>query len=80
MYNDSWKGGGRLTVEQKIKVLLAHAGISQAELARRLGTSASNLNQKIKRNSLTQDELTQIATEAGAVWDAHFMLPDGTKI
>lgn len=69
-----------LTIEQKIKILLAHAGISQAELARRVGTTPSNLNQKIKRDTLTQEELQQIAESTGATWEANFVLPDGTRI
>ena len=69
-----------MTIEEKIRVLLAHTGISQAELARRLQTTPSNLNQKIKRNTLTSEELTAIADAVGAAWEAHFVLPDGTKI
>lgn len=69
-----------MTIEHKIKILLSYVGISQAELARRLGTTPSNLNQKIKRDTLTQDELQQIAVVAGASWEAHFLLPDGTRI
>ncbi len=69
-----------MSIEQKIKVLLAHTGISQAELARRLNTTPSNLNQKIKRNTLTQEELTNIALVTESIWEAHFILSDGTKI
>ena len=69
-----------MTIEQKIKVLLAHAEISQAELARRIGTTPSNLNQKIKRETLTQNELCNIAEVTGAVWKACFVLDDGTEI
>lgn len=69
-----------MNVEGKIRVLLAHKGISQAELARRLKTTPSNLNQKIKRNSLTQDELLQIAQVTDSIWETHFVLKDGTKI
>ena len=50
-----------MTVEQKIKMALSFSGISQAELARRLGVTPSNLNQKIKRNTLTKEELEGIA-------------------
>ena len=69
-----------MTQKQKINILLAHAGITQAELASRIGTSPSNLNQKIKRESLTNDELQQIAKAVNASWEAYFLLPDGTRI
>ena len=69
-----------MNIEQKIKVALAHAGISQAELARRINTTPSNLNQKIKRNTLTNEDMNQIAAALGCQWQAVFILSDGTSI
>ena len=69
-----------MTVEQKIKMALAYSGISQAELARRIGMSPSNLNQKVKRNTLTKEELEQIATALGGMLRAEFVFEDGTVI
>ena len=69
-----------MTVEQKIKMALAYSGISQAELARRIGTTPSNLNQKVKRNTLTKEELEQIAVALGGTWRAEFVFEDGTVI
>lgn len=69
-----------MTVEQKIKLALTFSGISQAELARKLGTTPANLNQKIKRETLKQDELEKIAEILGCVWRAEFIFKDGTTI
>ena len=69
-----------MTIEQKIKMALAYSGISQAELARRIGTTPSNLNQKVKRNTLTNEEMQQIATALGGTWRAEFLFEDGTVI
>lgn len=69
-----------MTIEQKISMSLSYKGISQAELARRMGTSPSNLNQKVKRNTLTKEELEQIAEVLGGTWRAEFEFPDGTVI
>lgn len=69
-----------MTIEQKIKMALAYAGISQAELARRIGTTPSNLNQKVKRNTLTNEEMEQIAVALGSTWRAEFVFTDGTTI
>lgn len=69
-----------MTVEQKIRMALSFAGISQAELARRLGTTPSNLNQKVKRNTLTKEELEEIAVALGGSWRAEFVFADGTVI
>lgn len=69
-----------MTIEQKIKMALSYADISQAELARRIETTPSNLNQKVKRNTLTKEELEKIAEVLGGTWRAEFEFPDGTKI
>lgn len=69
-----------MTVEQKIKMALSYVGISQSELARRIGTSPSNLNQKVKRNTLTKEEMEQIAAALGGSWRAEFVFEDGTVI
>ncbi len=69
-----------MTIEQKIKMATAWAGISQAELARRIGTTPSNLNQKIKRNTLTMEDMEEIARALGGEWEAHFRFPDATTI
>ena len=65
--------------EQRINMALAFAGISQAELARRLGTTPSNLNQKVKRNTLTQEDMEQIAQALGGEWQERFVV-NGTVI
>jgi len=69
-----------MNIEQKIKMALARAGMSQAELARRLGTTPSNLNQKVKRNTLTMEDLEKIAVIVGGKWIARFEFEDGTEI
>lgn len=68
------------TIEQKLKMALSYKGISQSELSRQLGTSPSNLNQKVKRNTLTKEELEQIAAVLGCTWRAEFVFDDGTVI
>ncbi len=69
-----------VTIEQKIKMALSYSGVSQAELARRIGTTPSNLNQKVKRNTLTKEELEQIAAALGGIWKSEFVFEDGTVI
>lgn len=69
-----------MTVEQKLKMALSYRGLSQSELARRLNTTPSNLNQKVKRNTLTKEELEQIAQVLECTWRAEFVFEDGTTI
>lgn len=69
-----------LTIEQKINMASAYKGISQASLARAIGMTPSNFNQKIKRDTFSSDELLEIAEALGATYICFFEFPDGTKI
>ena len=69
-----------MTIEQKVKMALSFTGISQSELARRIGTTPQNFNQKLKRNSLTKEEMETIAEALGGSWRAEFVFSDGTVI
>lgn len=69
-----------MTTEQMLKMALSFKGISQAELARRIGTTPSNLNQKVKRNTLTREDLEQIAAAMDAEFVCRFRFQDGTEI
>ena len=51
-----------MTIEQKISMALAYKGMSQAALAREIGTSPANLNQRMKRGSFTAEELENTIT------------------
>ena len=63
--------------EQKIRMALAYKNISQAKLAEMIGTTSSNLNQKIKKGTLLEKDLESIAKALGAVYDSGFRFPDG---
>lgn len=69
-----------MTIKQKIDMAAAYKGISQAALARAIGMTPSNFNQKYKRETFTQEELEQIAGSLGGVYVFGFEFPDGTKI
>jgi len=70
-----------MTIEQKINMAIAYKGISQAALARAIGMTPSNFNQKLKRDTFTDEELERIAKALGAAYiPASFEFPDGTKI
>ena len=50
-----------MTTSEQIRVLCVRAGVSLSELARRINQTTKNFNAKLKRNTITQDELNQIA-------------------
>lgn len=69
-----------MTMEQKINMALAYRGMSQAALAREMGTTPSNFNQKLKRGTFTIEELEQIADALGGKYFFGFEFSDGTKV
>jgi len=69
-----------MTFEQKINMALAYKGMSQAELARRVGVSPQSFNKKAKRGTFTPEEMEQVAEALGAVYWFGFVFPDGKEI
>ena len=51
-----------MALSEKIRILLVKRGnLSDAELARRMGTSPQNLSNKLKRDNFTEKDLQEIA-------------------
>mgnify|MGYP000189144499 CR=1 FL=1 len=73
-----------LRKRQKIISQLVEArleqGISQAELARRLGKSPQSFNSKMKRESFTVKDLEKIADVLGVEFNREFILANGDKV
>ena len=65
---------------QKVKMLLAYKDKTQADLAEILNTSPQNLSQKMRRNTLSDEDMEKIATALGVRWRVEFVLPDGKTI
>ena len=66
--------------EKMIKMALSHKGISQAELARMLGDTPANFNQKVKNDTFKKADLAVIAELLGFTYETLFKAPDGTVI
>lgn len=69
-----------MDISSKIKLTATYADISEAELARRLGTSAQAFGQRLKTGKFTSKELENIGELLGAKYVYYFEFPDGTKI
>lgn len=69
-----------MTVLEQIKVLCVRCNISEAELARRLGKSPQSLNAKLKRGTMTVEELERIAHVLGVEFKRFFILENGDEI
>lgn len=68
-----------MTIRQLVETAAAYAGVSKAELARRIGTSAQNLGQRLGVGRFTQEDLQKIAAALGAEFVQEIRFPDGTS-
>ena len=69
-----------MDITAKIRAASGAYRISEAEIARRIGTSPSAFNQRMKTGKFTSAELEKIAAAIGAEYVCYFKFPDGTEI
>ena len=69
-----------MTTSEQIRVLCVRSGISLSELSRRIDQSPQNFNAKLKRNTVTQEELIRIANALGIIYEQYFVLSNGEII
>jgi len=66
---------------EKIRILLVKRGnISEAELARRLNMSTTNLYNRLKRDNFTDKDLQRIAEVLDCTFKAGFALNDTGEV
>ena len=63
-----------------VRMLCREQRISLAELARRIGQTRQNFYKKLQRDTLTIQELRQIADVLGVTFDQSFILPNGERV
>ena len=69
-----------MTTADMMKELCEQINISVSELARRIGQTPQNFNKKLKRETVTLDELKAIANALDIKFEQAFILPDGNEI
>ena len=66
-----------MAMAEKIRILLIKRGnISEAELARKLGTSPQNFNSKMRRDNFSEKDLRRIAEALNCEFEAYFRTID----
>lgn len=63
-----------------IKELCNRSNISISELARRIGQTPQNFGKKLKRDTVSLDELKKIADVMDVTFEQAFVFPDGECI
>ena len=69
-----------MTTSDMIRELCEKKNISLAELARCIGQSPQNFNKKLKRGTVSFDEMMEIAENLDVKYEQAFVLPNGEKI
>ena len=69
-----------MTTAEQIKVLCVRMSISLSELARRIGQSPQNFSSKLKRGTITEKDLINIADVCNITYVQSFILPSGEQI
>lgn len=69
-----------MSTSDKIRELCEKQNISLAELCRRIGQTPQNFNKKLKRGTVSFDEMLAIAEAVGVGYEQAFVLPDGERI
>lgn len=69
-----------MTSSDMIRELCEERHISLAELCRRIGQTPQNFNKKLKRNTVSFEEMVAIAETLGVCYEQAFIFPDGRKI
>lgn len=69
-----------MTTSEQIRVLCVRTGVSLSELARRINQTPQIFNAKLKRNTITQDELNQIAEALDVTYEQYFVLGNGELV
>ena len=69
-----------MTTSDMIRKLCKKQNISLAELCRRIGQPPQNFNKKLKRGTVSFDEMMAIAEALEVGYEQAFVLPDGEKI
>lgn len=69
-----------MTTSDMIRELCEKKNISLAELARRIGQSPQNFNKKLKRGTVSFQEMIEIAKALNVKFEQAFVLKNGEKI
>lgn len=70
----------KLTMGEKIKILLNRKNLTLAQLAEMTGQSRQNLSNKMSRDNFSEKELYTIAGALNVEFVCKFVMPDGTEI
>lgn len=69
-----------MTTSDMVRELCEKKSISLAELCRRIGQTPQNFNKKLKRGTVSFEEMMAIAAVLNVGYEQAFVLPNGERI
>jgi len=69
-----------MTTSDMVRELCEKKSISLAELCRRIGQTPQNFNKKLKRGTVSFQEMMTIAEVLNVGYEQAFVLPNGERI
>lgn len=69
-----------MDIVKSIRMAETYFGISEAELARKIGSTPQAFNQRMKTGRFSSADLERIAEAMGATVSIKFRFPDGTEV
>lgn len=69
-----------MTTSDMIRELCEKQNITLAELCRRIGQTPQNFNKKLKRGTVSFEEMIEIAEALGVRYEQAFILANGKRI
>ena len=69
-----------MTINEQINIICIRLRITKSELARRLGQSPQNFNNKLRRQGFSVPELEKIAEALDCKFERKFILPNGEEV
>ena len=70
----------KINLTEKLKIAMIKQGITQIELAKRVGQTQSNLSQKFIANNFKLSEFEKLVTALGCELEISIITPNGERI
>ena len=70
----------KLSVAEKVRVIMRRLDINMGELADATNQSRQNLSNKMRHANFSEKDIDKLAEGLGCTVDIVFTLPDGTQI